>query len=226
MTNSTQEIILNAKVAKTMSNHSLQTTTVASGVVGTPAAMKYRETPYTWDGVVDIIERKQDLSLLVRSAEQHRVYMAYSDALRREWKTMYDYILHSKFGFQKRIVSSTSKEGGAVSADAFDTEKIITWEAFPSLEEVVSSQTSLCRNDFPYNFEDNIEHWCLWKLCGSVTPDEIDDAKQKLKNMGNVSKTLHWVNPPHLQSLPGINHAHILCLRKGVEDDCSKDDSL
>eukprot|EP00957_Ditylum_brightwellii_P123570 9421344-Ditylum_brightwellii.AAC.1 len=64
MTNSTQEIILNAKVAKTMSNHSLQTTTVASGVVGTPAAMKYRETPYTWDGVVDIIERNQDLSLL------------------------------------------------------------------------------------------------------------------------------------------------------------------
>jgi len=100
------------------------------------------------------------------------------------------------------------------------------------------------RNDFPYYFEDGIEHWCLWKLgCtddanyddndggpedqGEVTEKDIEWAQRQLvldgnsslnsavRNRGVIVDTLYWVNPPHLKSVPGIDHAHILCLRKG-----------
>uniref|UniRef100_A0A7S2GQS3 Uncharacterized protein n=1 Tax=Helicotheca tamesis TaxID=374047 RepID=A0A7S2GQS3_9STRA len=226
MTTSTRDITPIAVVAKTVPtpDHSIQSPkpTVASEVADIPTT-RFAKTPYAWDELVDIVERKQDLSLLARSVEQQRVYKAYRDALRREWKTVYDHILHSKFGFQKRIVSSPPQESGTLSSDSAEYNDIDPknplWEAFPPLEEVNSSQLSLCRNDFPYYFEDGIEHWCLWKLGGSVTPEEIENAKQKLMNSKDVVKTLHWINPPHLKSLPDIDHAHILCLRKGVKND-------
>jgi len=39
----------------------------------------------------------------------------------------------------------------------------------------------LVKNDFPYYLEDNIEHWCLWKLGADVTQEDIDWALGELK---------------------------------------------
>ena len=89
----------------------------------------------------------------------------------------------------------------------------------------------LCINDFPYYYSPGIQHWILWKLGGVVTSDEVADAKKEI--LRGVSKNdatqhgrlkgkdleeiitdhevfLHWVNPPRLKSLPGIDHVHIL----------------
>lgn len=93
----------------------------------------------------------------------------------------------------------------------------------------------LCMNDFPYYLAPGAEHWVLWKLGGGVvTPDEVDDAKLDLvsRSRGLVSRRydrasfrgvandhevfLHWVNPPHLKSLPGIDHVHILFRSAGM----------
>lgn len=98
-------------------------------------------------------------------------------------------------------------------------------------------QRVVALNDFPYYFEAEIEHWCLWKLQGSgsdgvdleeedgVTEKDIEWARHQLdlnkgltfgavENKGEIEDMLYWVNPPHLKSIPGIDHAHIICLRK------------
>jgi hypothetical protein len=96
----------------------------------------------------------------------------------------------------------------------------------------------LVKNDFPYHTVDNVEHWILWKLnndvmtgcsnhhdrksdgsadalsCCSITASELETAMNDLRaNLGNVVDVLHWVNPPHLKTVPELDHVHILCLR-------------
>ena len=87
-----------------------------------------------------------------------------------------------------------------------------------------SKQLRIYMNDFPYYFAPGIQHWVLWKLGGDVTSDEILQAKKcifrddyQLKHIihndiivNSTEVFLHWVNPPHLKSLPGIDHVHIL----------------
>ena len=94
------------------------------------------------------------------------------------------------------------------------------------------SQLKLCINDFPYYFAPGIQHWVLWKLGGRVTSNEISHAKVNIWNgfhyegsterndfeeSGTLERIvndsqlfLHWENPPQLQSLPGIDHVHIV----------------
>lgn len=96
-------------------------------------------------------------------------------------------------------------------------------------------QLKLCINDFPYYLAPGIEHFVLWKLGGDVTPDEIAKAKLDILKDSQLWATmhdrasdrtyehnleqrivndhavfLHWINPPHLKSLPGIDHVHII----------------
>jgi hypothetical protein len=63
-----------------------------------------------------------------------------------------------------------------------------------------------------------IEHWCLWKLCEDITDDEVEEAKQDLRRMlGDELDFLTWRNPPHLKSLPDIDHIHLLLRKTGVK---------
>ena len=66
------------------------------------------------------------------------------------------------------------------------------------------------KNDFPYYMEDGIEHWILWKLGDSCDDRDIDEAKKELRKKNKFMEFLHWVNPPHLKSLPAVDHIHIL----------------
>jgi len=163
--------------------------------------------PYGWDEIKDIIERKRDLSLLCRSEEQEEFYRQTRSELSEKWKTVHDFILVSKFDHDKISVDKEQPNS--------------KWQADPCLEKAREMRTSLSLNDHPYYFVDGIDHWVLWKIGGLVTPTEIDYAKNDLKKRGEkdgkgrkVIDTIHWINPPELKSLPEIDHAHILCLRK------------
>jgi len=140
-----------------------------------------------------------------RSMEVQEQYVLHSREIKQEWQSINDYILYSKFGFDKVYDSSNG-----------------SYAAHPSLKQVISNnqiETRLLLNEYPYYVDKHIEHWCLWKLGGKVSQEEIDSAVEELKNDATataVQDVLTWVNPPHLQSVPDIDHAHLLCLRSGV----------
>ena len=129
---------------------------------------------------------------------------------------MNDFILCSKFGFEK-----CKSEGNN------DRKEQFKFEAYPSLErakELQRVEIRLLKNEYPYYIESNIEHWCLWKLGGGgIDIDEIEQAVEDLQTKTEYGAdralldVLHWINPKHLQSIPDIDHAHLLCLRREIE---------
>ena len=168
--------------------------------------LPYREYGYlsehlTWDELIQIVDKEKNLAKLSRSVEQQKEYTIATREIKRQWRSVYDHILHSKFGFEKRVVES-------------DTQGPV-WETYPPLSEVKTPQKVLVLNDFPYYNAPGIYHYVLWKIGGDVTDLEIEEAREELcSTLGDVEDLLHWKNPPHLKSLPDIDHIHILCRRK------------
>jgi hypothetical protein len=156
----------------------------------------YPESPLTWDQLKTIIEVEQGVAKLARSSSQQWNYELFRHCLKHEYATMLDYILVTKFDFARR-----RGEG--------DDDRL--WRAFPQLEDYSKVTTRLVKNDFPYFMSDGIVHFVLWKTNDSIHPQDIEDGKATLVRSMNVVDTLHWINPPHLQSLPAIDHVHILC---------------
>lgn len=88
------------------------------------------------------------------------------------------------------------------------------------------NRTVLSMNDFPYYFDEGIEHWIVWKLGGdNISLDEIKNGKMDiLKDAGfsnmdlinDRSVFLHFLNPTGLKSLPEIDHIHILFRRAEI----------
>lgn len=149
----------------------------------------YRTEPLEWEELTWIIE-SGDLARLSRSVEQQRDYEVYKRDLLQEWRSVYDHILFSKFDCPRTLID------GKFCVD-------------PPTDGVV--RRSIVRNDFPYYTAPGIEHWIVWKLNETVLESDIVEGKEEIqKELGELD-FLHWINPPHLQSLPDIDHVHILC---------------
>jgi hypothetical protein len=162
----------------------------------------YRTVPFEWNELTYIVKVDQNLARLSRSVEQERDYQVYIRDLKHQWKSVYDHILCSKFELEQR----KGDDG--------------KYYAYPPISELEGSRKCIVQNDFPYYLAGNIEHWILWKIGGFCTTEDIDDARNQIQQqLGNVENFLHWINPPHLKSLPDIDHVHFLCLR---EDDPTK----
>lgn len=190
----------------------------------------------SWSDLKAIIER-QELFSLQRSVKQERFYRNYSNKIKQIWNSIYDFILHHKFNYEVTSVSvsvsSTCEVESADSTTSFveyhedDCDGDLSllppvnpppsgmqWAAKAPVDNNTSKGKALVLNDFPYYFEDGVEHWCLWKLGSDVTQEDLDWAIEDLSKRGYFSEFLHWVNPVHLKSLIDIDHAHIVCLRK------------
>lgn len=158
--------------------------------------------PFSWHELKDIVN-SGDPTRHSRSLQVQEAYIFHMREVQQEWKSMNDYILYSKFDFDVE----TSEDGKKC--------------ARPTLEEVREEgrvKIRLLINEFPYYCQEGIEHYCLWKLGGPIRQDDIDQALEDLRNMrvtsGELVDVLYWVNPKHLQSIPDIDHAHFLCLRR------------
>lgn len=154
----------------------------------------YRRVALEWEELVDIIVTERNLHRLSRSVPQQIKYELFRTQMQKEWRSMDDYVLYTKFGM----------------------EKIKGNEEVDSRWRVIHTPTSenrylLCRNDFPYHFSTGIEHYVFWKLGGDVIPEEIEQAKQELIKLTGATGVLHWRNPPSTRSVPDIDHIHILC---------------
>lgn len=185
---------------------------------------RQRQTPLSWDELRNIIIVGKDLSLLSRSKEQTNTYRKCRVTINNEWISIYDYLLCTKFGFDWVYAEDSETDVSSPTYNQQQTKKRSNPTFQKYLQQTASSittqpQLKLCLNDFPYYFEPNIHHHVLWKLGGVVTADEITQAKKDILCQAHTSVVdiekdhevfLHWVNPPHLKSLPGIDHVHIL----------------
>lgn len=210
-------------------------------------------TKYTWEDLKETIDNNN--FPIQRSVDQETTYRLYSQKLKREWKSIYDFVLYCKFQYEKRLkpllntVSQDSiDEKKPIDGDNSDknvtlgiddkieNDKVNLEDEFPTLPRIPSpprgyvwesfeaqkilNHKVLAMNDFPYYIESGIEHWCVWKLGDEdVSQIDVDWAKEELSKRGNFKQMMYWINPVHLKSLPGIHHAHIVCL---VEDNRSK----
>lgn len=174
----------------------------------------YRETPLTWKDLHQFIVVEKDVEKMARSVSQQQDYERFKLQLRRKWRSMMDYVLCDKFDIESMVDPETSLRY-AVDRKDLQTSPSAAVAVDNDYDSVKQARLKLTRNDFPYYLDEGIEHWILWKLGGSpISEQEILNAKTKLaaRSTEEINMDfLHWINPPHVQSLPGIDHVHILC---------------
>jgi len=176
----------------------------------------YRTVPLEFEEIVDFITN-DDIAKLSRSVAQQRDYEMYKRDLLQHWKTVLDHVLCSKFPnvFRKKSVGTEDDGDGRL---LFVADPTLETAAALYSSSSTAPATALVPNDFPYYMADGLEHWVLWKLGGGdddgpCTERDIAQAKEQLvrhHNFVDPKRMIHWVNPPHLQSLPGIDHVHII----------------
>ncbi len=160
----------------------------------------YRKQPLTWEQLQTIILVENNLAKLSRSSDQQRDYEIFRCCLKQEYQSVLDYVLITKFGMEK----IPGNDGRC--------------QAYPLLKDIAETKIVLVPNDFPYFMDKGITHFILWKTRETVLPRDIEDAKKELGKRMKVLDFLHWINPPHLQSLPDIDHVHILCRLENETD--------
>ena len=200
----------------------------------------YRTVPLEWEEIVYAVQH--DIALLSRSVTQQQDYEIYKRDLvmgrDNQWQSVLDHVLCTKFPhiFQPILVVATASDAAAAEEepplkDHCDDRQNDRRQrrAHPSLEEALAAlsteatttttNTALRRNDFPYYMADGLEHWVLWKLGGPCSEKDVERAQQELVDQHDMDPNymIHWVNPPNLQSLPAIDHVHIIGRRVKME---------
>jgi hypothetical protein len=141
--------------------------------------------------IQDIIQRKQ-LHELGRNPAQEELYQRRRAELAQLWETPSDCILHDKFHLNYDL-SVTGKRQISRPLPLWTTGLIKT-----------------VPNDFPYNFKEDVLHLVLWKLGEEVTQTDVVMEIEKLREVYPFSGSCSFINPPHLKSIPDIDHAHII----------------
>lgn len=171
----------------------------------------YRSTPFSWDELHQIIVTEQNLAKLCRSVQQEQEYQKSLHRIKKEWKSVKDYILHSKFHLPFEV-DNCSSSSRSIPTKAHVTEETLHESTSKTAEPILR----IVPNDFPYFCAPGIHHWVLWKLGSvSITKEEIEDAKTVVQNEWAAHDIIHWENPPALKSLPEIHHVHFLFRQKG-----------
>ena len=141
-----------------------------------------------WAYVKECIDRA-DLHLLARTESCTLRYHQFSHGIRKEYASMADYILAKIFRYETEEVDGKKK-----ALAPLDME---------------TPQVHFVPNDFPYDFEDPIEHHVLW-CTEPLSPDVIAAA---IREHRPGYECLYFINFTHLQSIKEIHHAHILSRR-------------
>ena len=155
-----------------------------------------------------------NLHILGRNFEQHREYKIFMDNIKCGWSSASDFILAEKIGLPFCIGTDGKK---TVIRSEIVTDPRYTGKLF------------LLENDFPYNFESNMKHFCLWKIGGKINVGGDDcEIRGEMARIGYPSSQLndtwcYYINPPNLKSILDLDHAHII-IRINVNDPTNRID--
>ncbi|PVH18214.1 uncharacterized protein CXQ87_001132 [Candidozyma duobushaemuli] len=159
-----------------------------------PSASKVSERPYTWPEVKDIV-RYNDLD----------AYLAFKRLLKQQNSTVFRHIVTQTLGWRR-----------LEELDGVKDDKI-TVEASGDPIFTNPDDLKIVRNDFPYYFEDDVTHLCVWtkKKIESDPNSSIGDLSQETRNIIEryVDQTFNLVwfrNWEALQSVKEISHVHVV----------------
>lgn len=151
----------------------------------------WAEKVITWDEAREYIQggTVESLGKLRRSEQQLTVYRSFMDKVKAEYASVADFVKISVLERTSRVNSEGKKE--AVDSEQTGANQLV-WH----------------RNDFPYYFEDDVQHWLLWNNCPLDT--EAIQQQIQLKFPEQQFEHLMFVNPAALQSILSIWHCHVL----------------
>eukprot|EP00747_Dinoflagellata_sp_TGD_P163235 gnl/TRDRNA2_/TRDRNA2_181694_c0_seq1.p1 gnl/TRDRNA2_/TRDRNA2_181694_c0~~gnl/TRDRNA2_/TRDRNA2_181694_c0_seq1.p1 ORF type:complete len:191 (-),score=43.84 gnl/TRDRNA2_/TRDRNA2_181694_c0_seq1:100-672(-) len=156
------------------------------------------ERPLTWEEVAAAVDQG-NLDLLGggRSAAQIDEYRSYKAEILKCWASVGDYMLVDVVGLLHDTRKDENGKKAAVMPEKLPNDLI--WK----------------HNPFNYFMEEGIEHHCIW----SMRPLQAVDLEEVMYRERPDSEVLWFVNPPHLRSIPEVEHAHVITrqLPAGVE---------
>jgi hypothetical protein len=150
----------------------------------------------SWAEVQAIVRHKR-FDLFGRLPGPLVVYLEFMSKVKQTYKTVGDYVLHSKFGYPcqpQRIIDDVV--GGN------STTKLVAL-----LPDTINNDIAIWdKNDFPYALEDEIQHHLIW----SHTPPPEEVILKLIEKHLPGQEYCYFVNPPSLRSVANVYHVHIL----------------
>lgn len=178
-----------------------------------PSALKISQRPIKWAEVQEIVAFN-DLNIFARSQEATDKYIAFKRALKESGLTVF-----------RHIVVNTLKWREADELEGVKDEDI-TVEASGAPLFANASDLKVVRNDFPYYFEEDVSHLCVWSK-RRIEPDpesklgDISDETRALIESYVHRTFVEWLGVPRenlvwfrnweaLQSVKEISHVHVV----------------
>ena len=66
------------------------------------------------------------------------------------------------------------------------------------------------KNEFPYHMDEDIQHNLVWSAAGGVSEEALMAFVDTQRPRAEGWESLLFCNPPHLQSIRNVWHAHVL----------------
>lgn len=178
-----------------------------------PAASKISERPFSWPEVRDIVKHNE-LEIFARSAQTTEKYLRFKRQLSEANTTVFKHLVVSTLQWQTEEEVANLKDADIVVPDS--GSKLFT----------NASDLKVVQNDFPYYFEDDVAHLCVWtkkriesdpnSALGDLSPAsraiiERYVCKTFVDGLGIPRENLVWFrNWEALQSVREISHVHVV----------------
>lgn len=161
-----------------------------------------------WEELTTLVREGSEASLgrLVRTEEcTQRYRRARAEAL-ESFATVSDRVLSRQLGFGVAVDGATGKLVAVVDGDGGALAGALrALDGGRYCESLRGVRVAWSENEFPYAFECGVEHHCIW--CTRPLTEAEVAAVVAAERAG--MEAVHWVNPPSLQSVRAVWHAHV-----------------
>jgi len=178
-----------------------------------PSASKYSDRQFTWAEVQDII-KYNELEVFARLEPETEKYHAFKKLLKEQNTTVFKHL----------VVNSLRWRTAEQVRSLKDAEISVPASGDPLFTN--ASDLKIVKNDFPYYFEDDVVHLCVWskRRIDSDPNSALGDLSSEMRELIEkyVQKTfVDWLQIPRenlvwfrnweaLQSVKEISHLHVV----------------
>ncbi|EIE19021.1 hypothetical protein COCSUDRAFT_44811 [Coccomyxa subellipsoidea C-169] len=154
--------------------------------------------PVPWETTRKLVEENtaESLGKLGRSPAGSVIYWKFKGTIDKEWVGVAEYVQWNIFKFQTELTEDGRKK--VIVPEPDRENPTIVWRP----------------NDFPYNFEEGMEHHNIW----STVPLSEEEVLKIVDQHRRGYEFVWFTNPLPLASIPSVWHAHVIS-RPGTDKD-------